>query len=201
MKADEVYRSVRAFVSNHDHKLQNVFVHHWEADSFSITSSGYIYEVEVKVSRADYFNDFKKPKHHFFKTHKKGYGILNLGESWYCEGWPLTDKFPELRQYHITHTQIHPAQYSYRTCPNRFYFACPDGLIKIDEVPDYAGLIYCAEGGRHKEVKKAPYMHKDKAEPKELLFEKYYYQNINLRNKVSELESAVKYLKQRLQPV
>jgi len=27
--------------------------------------------------------------------------------------------------------------------PRQFYFACPGGMVQPEEVPDYAGLIYC----------------------------------------------------------
>ena len=197
MKAEDVYRGVRVFVYNHDHKLQNVFVHSWEADSFSITASNYIYEVEVKVSRSDFFNDFNKPKHHFFKSYKKGNGIYKIGQSWRCERWPVTNKYPELKDFHIEYNNIQALTFNHKTCPNKFYFACPVGLIELHEIPEYAGLIYVMDSGQPREVKKAPYLHKDKAEPKDLLFEKYYWQNINQRQKIRELESTIKHLKQK----
>jgi hypothetical protein len=30
----------------------------------------------------------------------------------------------------------------HKWCANEFYYACEDGLIKPDEVPEYAGLVY-----------------------------------------------------------
>ncbi len=33
-----------------------------------------------------------------------------------------------------------------RTCPNYFYYVCPEGLIKKNEIPTWAGLYYYAEG-------------------------------------------------------
>lgn len=41
---------------------------------------------------------------------------------------------------------------------NYFYFACPIGLIKHDEIPEYAGLIYCNNKGSYI-AKKAPILH------------------------------------------
>lgn len=46
--------------------------------------------------------------------------------------------------------------------PNRFYYACPNDLIKPDEVPEYAGLIYCSSKFHPFVVKKAPMLHKVK---------------------------------------
>lgn len=37
----------------------NLFVYHWESDYIAITKNGYVYEVEIKISRADFLNDFK----------------------------------------------------------------------------------------------------------------------------------------------
>lgn len=48
--------------------------------------------------------------------------------------------------------------------PNKFYYACPSGLIK--EVPDYAGLIWVGQNGDVEWIKTAPRLHKDKASDK-----------------------------------
>lgn len=57
--------------------------------------------------------------------------------------------------------------------PNKFFYACPEGLIKPEEVPEYAGLIY-VNGFTLKEekqvsfeiktIKKAPYIHRIKSD-------------------------------------
>jgi hypothetical protein len=43
---------------------------------------------------------------------------------------------------------------------NYFYYACPIGLIKAQELPEYCGLIYCNNKGSYI-VKKAPILHKE----------------------------------------
>lgn len=57
--------------------------------------------------------------------------------------------------------------------PNRFFYCCPTGLIKPQEAPEYAGLIYFTKfqiKGQEKPimkfevVKKAPIIHKNKHE-------------------------------------
>lgn len=45
--------------------------------------------------------------------------------------------------------------------PNHFYYVCKEGLIKKEEVPPYAGLIYI-KGDKPTVVKKAPKLHKTK---------------------------------------
>lgn len=57
---------------------------------------------------------------------------------------------------------------------NRFYYVCPKDLIKADEVPEYAGLIYIDNdkgfySGKVKEVKTAPLLHKNKLSEARLL--------------------------------
>ena len=47
--------------------------------------------------------------------------------------------------------------------PNYFYFVVPKNLITIDEIPDYAGLIYMEEDGKFEIIKKATILHKTKA--------------------------------------
>lgn len=50
--------------------------------------------------------------------------------------------------------------------PNRFYYACPIGLIEESEVPAYAGLMWVDILGNVTLVKSAPRIHKDKASEK-----------------------------------
>jgi hypothetical protein len=40
---------------------------HWETDLVAITKAGYVHEYEIKISHADFKNDFKKPKHYSLK--------------------------------------------------------------------------------------------------------------------------------------
>lgn len=49
---------------------------------------------------------------------------------------------------------------------NRFYYVCPGGLIDIEHLPDYAGLIvYHKEGNWFEIVKMAPWLHKNRVTP------------------------------------
>lgn len=109
--------------------MNNLHVYNWESDYLAVTKSWYTYEIEVKISEADYKQDFKKEKH---KLLSKG---LN--------------------------------------CPNYFYFACPTNVIQ--EVPDYAGLIY-VQGKSLIVVKTAPILHKVKFDyVKYRMTDKFYY--------------------------
>ena len=50
-------------------------------------------------------------------------------------------------------------QRNYPKKPNYFYYVCVEGLIKVSEIPPYAGLIYITKEGYSKEIKKAPRLH------------------------------------------
>lgn len=113
-----------------------------EADAIAISKAGIITEFEIKMSRADFFADFRKPKHEVFKSGMK-----------------------------VLEGNLHGLINKY---PNKFYFAVPKNLVSIDEVPEYAGLIYLNKYSLQTHpgqtfidfqfVRKAPYIHKMKAE-------------------------------------
>lgn len=46
--------------------------------------------------------------------------------------------------------------------PNYFYYVVPDGLIKIEDVPEYAGLIYVRTRGMTREIKAPTRIHREK---------------------------------------
>lgn len=113
-----------------------------EMDAIVINPSGYVTEFEIKVSRSDFFADFKKEhKHECYKNRGLVEGDLDS----------LKTKIP-----------------------NKFYYAVPKGLVKPEEVPEYAGLMYFTKfqlkehpGKEFIEFtyeKKAPFIHKQKAD-------------------------------------
>ena len=98
------------------YRTENLNVFAWESDSLAITKSKYAYEFEIKISRADFKNDFKhkKVKHQMLEGTYQLFGDEFLGNG----KMSLTDK------------------------PNYFYYVVPENLISVDEIPNYAGLIY-----------------------------------------------------------
>lgn len=54
----------RNFLSNPKYLMNNLHVYNWESDYLAITTSLYAYEIEVKISHADFFADFKKTSKH-----------------------------------------------------------------------------------------------------------------------------------------
>ena len=53
--------------------------------------------------------------------------------------------------------------------PNYFYYACPTGLISIEEVQAFAGLIYVNETGEVTVIKKAKLLHKAEKDKNQVL--------------------------------
>lgn len=187
MTCEEVYKAVRDFTFNHEHKFENVYVHAWEADHFSVTKgSGYAYEIEVKVSRSDFFADFKKPKHHFFKSYKRGFGIMREGESWVWN----EDK--------VSVNNISALKIDYSNAPSKFFYAVPVGLVEEHEVPEYAGLIYVMDSGAWRVIRKAPYLHKDRFVAEKMLFSKYMYGFLDQRFRIGQMEFFIENLKKAL---
>ena len=50
------------------YQLSNAYVFNWESDFFSLSKEGYCQEIEIKISKADFLNDFEKQKHKIFQA-------------------------------------------------------------------------------------------------------------------------------------
>lgn len=174
MTTREVHEAVRSLFGNYEYPLLNTFVFAWESDFFAISKSGYSVEVEVKVSRADFKKDFthKVDKHKIFTRHNKSHVCLRTGglsSSYHYN--PETrkhEKFAESSSIRF----VKPDE----RLPNKFFYACPEGLIKPDEVPAYAGLIYTMPV-LSTIVKQAPFLHKNKKCFDKILLGKYYHRS------------------------
>jgi len=112
-----------------------------EADVLGISKSGQMYEFEIKISRSDFLADFTNKQH----KHK----LLSERKALYT--YP---KWKRGKQTNETYDLI--------VLPNRFYYTCPEGLIKEEELPEYAGLVYISEN-KYTEIKSAPLLHHHKA--------------------------------------
>jgi len=109
-----------------------------ECDVISISKSNYIYEYEVKISKSDFKADFNKPKHKLMLERR-------------CVKDRLIKENNEIVKDTLYLT------------PNYFNFVVTTGLVSVEDVPEYAGLIYCDENLNFEVIKKAPLIHKTKA--------------------------------------
>lgn len=91
---------LRGWKSNPTYIVENLYVFDWESDMLIKTRSGYWYEVECKISAADFKNDFthKRQKHELLKTGDEKHRRPNY--FYYCVPWYLSEKvLPLLPDY------------------------------------------------------------------------------------------------------
>lgn len=164
--------------------MDNLFVFRWESDKLIETKTGYIYEFEIKISKADFKNDFKNKvdKHAILGWKNDGGQVYLPSFLERCEEMEERAKNSPRSIYTIGYRQSNEKFFRIERFkrPNKFYYAVPEGLIEPEEVPTYAGLIWVTNKGGLIEKKKAPYIHKDKYNDAELkLGEKFYYHMVD----------------------
>ena len=175
-----IQRKLNSFFAESTKKyvVENLFVFEWESDKLIITRSGYAYEFEVKISKSDFKADFKKEDKHTILEGKKEFlpsydKVLGIWKGLQADNY-RTSRFKK---------------------PNYFYYAVPEGLIDVNDVPEYAGLIYVLPGGEKKSkdgkwcwdgfyvVKSAPKLHGTKYSNDDLnLTDKFYYNMLTWKN-------------------
>lgn len=158
--------------------LKNVFVYAEESDCLIISKSMYTHEIEVKISRSDFFADTKKYKHHKFNN------ILD-GKNFYTLKYPAKMSCP--LKYSVRTEKpmkmfvgdwasgFYHIMLDGSSIPNRFSYAVPEGLVDIDEIPGYAGLYYVDKWGGLKQVRQSKMFHKEKFSMWKALATKLYY--------------------------
>lgn len=139
LSSKDIQYSLSLRFLNHSYIIYNAYIFNWESDFFSVSDSEYLYEIEIKVTRSDFKDDFQKKDKHI------------LLESTDNQGFPKK--------------------------PNKFFYACPKGLLSTYEIPSYAGLIeISSRTSTAVVVKDAPFLHKEKILPeyKTILLDKFY---------------------------
>ena len=116
-----------------------------EMDVTKITSTDYIYEYELKVSRGDFL---KETKNYDENIDRRKYMKHKLMKSIYES---LKFKSRSKKTYKVA---------------NKYYFVCPKNLIKIEELLPYQGLIYYDEIDGFVVVKESTFLHKNKIDEK-----------------------------------
>ena len=87
----------RNFLANPKYLINCLFVFGWESDYLAKTKAGYWYEVEVKISVADFKKDFtKKKKHMALKEAMLGMGTMTPNYFFYCVPEDLVEKVKPL---------------------------------------------------------------------------------------------------------
>ena len=141
--------------------INNSYVYNRESDYPAITRSMYAYEVEAKISLADYNKDFGKE-----------------GKRQVTRGWLEARK----------QAPYETGDWVGYGRPDYFYYRVPDGLVDPEDIPPYAGLAYVC-GRNLRKVKDAPILHRDKLDPEAYkMADKFYYNWWNERRKARQIE-------------
>jgi hypothetical protein len=119
----------------------------FECDVAEFTAAGYLREYEIKISRADFKADVKKRASLSYYAHRRG----------------IKGK--------LKHEQL---QVGDACGPVQFWYVVPRGLVQLNEVPEFAGLIEMSEHSspawrakgymQEHEAKPAPRLHAAKLE-------------------------------------
>jgi hypothetical protein len=116
----------------------------WECDVFEVTKAGYFREYEIKISRSDFKADASKATRRWSPYD---------GKNWTREE---IKKHEQIRQPHG---------------PVQFWYVAPEGLLRPEEIPEWAGLITVkAVSWRstlvENESRPAPRLHRQKIDQK-----------------------------------
>ena len=168
-----------AYTGNCRYSIPNIYLfkHDWESDVFIQKESGYCYEMEVKISRPDFFADKKKvDKHKILSTGTymvKHWAPGNIVDGKYQRAEPVEKE--------VVH----------KNRPNKFYYVVPENLIQLSEVPDYAGLLYYNPAFGIKKIKEAPFIHKEVINYDGEIARKLYFQLFNANERIKKLETQL----------
>lgn len=119
----------------------------WECDVFELTEAGYFREYEIKLTLSDFKADAKKEN------------VLRTGS------WPNMVE---------TRRRKHDC-FGHECGPRQFWYVVPEGLLTVEQVPTWAGLIevFDLRPGHisywryaERELKRAPILHRNGCDPK-----------------------------------
>lgn len=119
--------------------------------------------------------DLYEKRHSPISTHFKGCGlgecdVMSVSKSNYIYEYEVKISksdfkadFKKKKHKNMSKRKSINESKGYYYSPNYFYFVVPSGLIDINDVPEYAGLMYVNENGSFNKIKKAPKLHSEKA--------------------------------------
>lgn len=111
-----------------------------EMDVAKLTSTDYVYEYELKISRGDFLKETKNYTQRIDR--QKFWKHLMMNEAY--------------------NNSIKKVKRKTSSIPNKYYFVCPENLIKKEELLEHQGLIYVTDNYDFKIIKEAKFLHKEK---------------------------------------
>ena len=175
-----IQRRLNHFFASWKYNVDGLYVFEWESDKLIWTKSGYIYEFEIKISRADFKNDFKnkKEKHLILKGPTEEERFM----PYFYENYQYNKHLYKSFEDYVARAEKDSSYLiANHRRPNYFYYVVPEGLILPEEVPEYAGLIWIKKEYRdvrsaYTIPKQAPVLHKQKYKDHEFdLAQKFYF--------------------------
>ena len=168
MKESDIQLALfRDKIGSHKIMMPNYTPYKWyECDMMGVTKSGYMREWEIKISKSDFKADALKGK-------------------------KLYDQKVRSYRHENKHQLLESGN---EKCPSQFWYVVPEDLIQVNDVPDFAGLIYARERyGKIRliDIKNAPRIHRTKVDDKVIDHIKFvlYYRYWNEKAKVHKLEN------------
>lgn len=191
----KIQQVLNKFFASPRYIVDGLFVFKWESDKLLWTQAGYIYEFEIKISRADFQNDFKHKAEKHLLLNSRSSEPSDEFNNLLFENLHKQErkKYPHITIEEVKSMRGYPED---TPTPNYFYYAVPEGLIKEEDVPQYAGLVYITDENDIKIVKKAQQLHAKKYSDQELnLSEKFYYNMHTALRKAREAEKDKEQMK------
>lgn len=160
-----VSRAQSQFCTSYDILVPNCYTQHDnEADLFAIRKSGLCDEFEIKISRADFFNDAKKK----INYRSARYFICVDGKV-----QPGPDKEWYDKHGHLTHNQLNKLVAPWQKLKydalqdgdmtaNYFWYVIKKGEVEVNEIPDFAGVIFVDNDGDFQQVRQPRRLHSKK---------------------------------------
>jgi hypothetical protein len=147
---------MRKFNGNNQYLIDNCKVFGLiESDLIRVNNYNKIYEYELKTNHKDYLKDFQKLCKVYYAAdceRLKNYNIELYYSGWRC-GNEIDSQRPLAYNYVLKHDRLKTGELGLK----EFHFVAPTGIIPIDEVPEYAGLIeYDEETDKLSTIIKAP---------------------------------------------
>lgn len=204
---EEIQKRLNSFFSPSSvlYSIDGLFVFDWESDKLIKMRSGLIYEFEIKISKADFKNDFNKVDKHIilegdYEKHKiipKGEKLIKDEEERSRNRAYYGYDSVEMTKKHVYSNEYYLVENHKR--PNFFYYVTPVGMLDESDIPPYAGLIEINDYGTFITVKKAPKLHDVKYTNDELnLCDKFYYNMDNWRKKYESQTNNIKKYKDKI---
>ena len=198
-----IQRRLNHFFASWKYNVDGLYVFEWESDKLIWTKSGYIYEFEIKISRADFKNDFKnkKEKHLILKGPTEEERFM----PYFYENYEYNKHLYKSFDDYVARTEKDSSYLiANHRRPNYFYYAVPEGLIQPEEVPEYAGLIWILKEYRdvrsaYTIPKQAPALHKQKYKDHEFdLAQKFYFNWQTDRRLRREVQKDLEVVRQQM---